>query len=93
MAYAEFRREAKHKQYMLFMRRILVKAELMAFLGALILLGIHGVKNHRKAWSYNKAQVLIHFHDLLTCQRFELIGTFLHVVTPQGGRNEGNSST
>ena len=83
MAYAEFRREATRKQYMLFMRRILVKAELMAFLGALILLGIHGVKNHRKAWSYNKAQVLIHLHDLLTCQRFELIGTFLHVVTPQ----------
>lgn len=27
--------------------------------------------------------MLIHLHDLLTCQRFELIGTFLHVVTPQ----------
>ena len=31
------------------MRRILVKAELTAFLGALILHGVHGVKNHRKA--------------------------------------------
>ena len=53
----------------------------MAFIGALILLGIHNVRNHRKAWSTNKAQVLYRLRDLLTCQYFELIGTFIHVVT------------
>ncbi len=83
MAYAESRKESKRKRYTLFMKRIVAKAELMAFLGSLILLGIHGVKSQQKAWSFQKAQVLIHFHDLLTCQRFELIGTFLHVVSAQ----------
>jgi len=28
-----------------------------------------------------KAQVLVRLRDLFTCQRFELIGTFLHIVT------------
>ena len=55
----------------------------MAFLGALILLGIYSVRNNRKAWSHQKAQLLIYLHDLISCQRFELIGTFLHAVTPE----------
>ena len=57
--------------------------ELRAFIGALLFLGIHGVKNRRKAWNMAKAQVLVRLQDLLTCQRFELIGVFLHVVTPE----------
>ena len=52
-----------------------------SFIGALILLGIHTVRNHRKAWSTARAQVLYRLRDL-TCQFFELIGTFIHVVTP-----------
>jgi len=44
-------------------------------------LGIHTVRNHRKAWSTARAQVLIRLRDLITCQRFELIGTFLHIVS------------
>ena len=35
---------------------------------------------HRKAWSHQKAQVLIRLHDLITCQRFELIGIFIHAA-------------
>ena len=58
------------------------KAEIIAFLGALILLGIHSVRNHCKAWSVSKAQHLTKLHDLMTCQCFEIIGCFLHVVTP-----------
>ena len=58
------------------------KAEIIAFLGALILLGIHSVRNHSKAWSVSKAQHLTKLHDLMTCQRFEIIGCFLHVVKP-----------
>ena len=54
---------------------------MMAFIGSLILLGIHAVHNYRKAWSESKAQVLIRLHDLMSCQRFELIGSFLHIVT------------
>lgn len=50
-------------------------------MGTLILLGIHNVCNHRKAWSTSKAQVIYRSRDLLTCQQFELIGAFLHVVT------------
>ena len=45
------RKNEKKKWYELFMRKKLTKAEIKAFLGALILLGIHKVRNHRKAWS------------------------------------------
>ena len=82
-AYAEHKKEEKKKRYALFMKRKLTKEELKAFIGALLLLGIHGVRNHRKAWSTSKAQHLTRLHDLMTCQRFELIGCFLHVVTPE----------
>ena len=34
--------------------------------------------------------MLIRLWDLLTCQRFELIGSFLHVVTPEEERAAGN---
>ena len=83
LSYAEFRKKAKPKRYTLFKKQPFSKEVLMAFLGALILLGIHSVRNHRKAWSHRKAQLLIRLHDLITCQRFELIGTFLHAVTPE----------
>ena len=66
----------KRRRYNLFMRRKLTVTEMRAFTGALLLLGIHGVKNHRKAWSMAKAQVLVRLQDLLTCQQFELIGAF-----------------
>ena len=83
LAYAESKKKKKRKRYNLFMRKKLTKAELYAFLGCLILLSIHKVRNHRKAWSATKAQYLSKLHDLMTCQRFELIGCFLHVVTPE----------
>ena len=81
LEYAELKQTEKCKRYRLFMRQKLTVAELKAYLGALLHLGIHSVRNHRKAWSTARAQVLIRLRDLLTCQRFELIGTFLHVVT------------
>ena len=83
LEYAELKKAEKCKRYHLFMRQKLTTAELKAYLGALLLLGIHSVRNHRKAWSTATAQVLIRLRDLLTCQRFELIGMFLHVVTKQ----------
>ena len=88
-AYAEHKKEEK-KKYALFMKRKLTKDELKAFIGALLLLGIHGVRNHRKAWSSSKAQYLARLHDLMTCQRFELIGCFLHVVTPEEEEQMGD---
>ena len=57
-------------------------SHMFAFIGGLILFGIHGVHNHRKAWSTTRAQVLYRLRDLLTCQLFELIGTLIHIVTP-----------
>ena len=81
-AYAEAKKDSKKGRYKLFMKKNFDKKQLMAFFGALILLGIHNVRNHRKAWSTSKAQVIYRLRDLLTCQQFELIGAFLHVVTP-----------
>ena len=46
---AVYKKNEKRKRYELFMRNKLTKAEIIAFLGALILLGIHSVRNHRKA--------------------------------------------
>lgn len=63
------------------MKKKVGKSHLFAFIGALILLGIHRVRNHRKAWSTARAQVLYCLCDL-TCQLFELTGTFIHVVAP-----------
>ena len=81
-AYAEYKKNEKGKRYELFMRKKLTKAEIIAFLGALILLGIHSVRNHRKAWSVNKAQHLTKLHDLMTCQCFEIIGCFYMWLHP-----------
>ena len=58
----------------------------MSFVGAFHLLGIHGVRNHRYAWSCNKAQVLVRLEELLSCRNFEVIGSFLHLVTPDEER-------
>ena len=58
------------------------KAKLFSYLGALLLLGLHGVRNHRHAWSTKTAQTMIRLNELLTCEQYELIGTFFHLVTP-----------
>ena len=55
----------------------------MAFIGAITFLGIHRGRNHRKAWSSLRAQVIVCLSDLLTCQRFVLFRSFLHVVSPE----------
>ena len=81
LAYAEAKKT--EKRYDLFTRQQFTKAVLMAFIGALILLGIHRVRNHRKAWSSARAQVIVRLSELMTCQRFELVGSFLHVVSPE----------
>ena len=83
LSYAEQNKERKKGRYNLFKRKPLTRGVLMAFLGVLILLGIHGVRNYRKAWSEARAQVMIRLNDLMTCQRFELIGCFLHVITSE----------
>jgi len=49
LEYAEDRRSSKQKRYNLFMKKSITEAEIKAFLGALLLLGIHGVQNHRRA--------------------------------------------
>ena len=51
LAYAESKKFKKKKQYDIFTRRSLTKEELMAFIGALILLAINQVWKHRKTWS------------------------------------------
>jgi len=79
LEYAESKKRIK--RYRLFMRQKMTISELKAYIGTLLLLGAHNLHNHHKAWSMAKAQVLVRLHDLFTCQRFELIGTFLHIVT------------
>ena len=83
LAYAESKKFEKKKQYDIFTRRSLTKEELMAFIGALILLAINRVWKHRKTWSCARAQGIVQLSELLMCQHFELLGCFLHVVSTE----------
>ncbi len=83
LAYAYHKQDDLVDSFCKFIKKHFTKAELYCYFGALILLGIHGVRNHRYAWSIQKAQNLVRLNELLTCERFELIGTFLHLVTPE----------
>ena len=75
LLYVEHNKERKKGRYKLVTREVL-----MAFIGVLLLLGIHNVGNHQKAWRVSKAQYMIRLSDLMTCQTFELIGYFLYVI-------------
>ncbi len=77
------KRRARKEGIMFLMKRNVGKSHLFAFMGAILLMRIHNVRNHRKAWSSSEAQVLLHLRDLLTCQLFELIRMFIHLVTPE----------
>ena len=80
-SYAEHNKNRKKGRYAIFKKKPLTRGLLIAFLGVLILLGIHGVRNYRKAWSASRAQVMIRLNDLMTCQTFEVIGSFIHAIT------------
>ena len=82
LAYAYHNKDDLMDFYCKFINGQFTKAELFCYFGALILLGIHGVRNHRYAGSIKKAQHLVRLSELLTCERYEIIGTFLHLVTP-----------
>ena len=86
LAYAESRKEHKKNRYTLFMRKELTKKECKSFLGSLILLGIHGVRNYRKALGSSKGK-LVRLHNLMSCQWF---GTFLRIVTNEEVASEGD---
>lgn len=81
-AYADKVKDYLVDSYSKFLKKLFKKAELMSYIGALVLMGLHGVRNHRHAWSSKKAQVLVRLEELLSCDRYEIIGTFLHLVTP-----------
>ena len=87
LAYAESRKNSYPVTYKAFTNLPFNKENLFAFVGSLLLLGIHGVRNYRHAWSSKSAQVLVRLDELLTCRSYEVIGTFLHLVTPDEESN------
>ena len=50
-AYAKSKKESMKGRYKLFMKKQVGKLHQFTFVGVLILLEIHGVQNHRKAWN------------------------------------------
>ena len=82
LAYAEANKNKLLVSYEEFCKSPLTAEEIYSYLGALILLGIHNVRNHRYAWSSKKAQVLCRLDELMSCRRYEIISTFFHLVTP-----------
>ena len=87
LAYAESKKEVYPVAYKRFTASPFTKRELLAYLGVLLLQGIHGVRNHRYAWSLKKAQVLVRLDELSSCRYYETVGTFLHLVTPDEEKN------
>ena len=73
-------RREKREQIRAFCEKPLTHAEVMAFWGVLVLLGIHSVRNYLKAFSESRTQVLIRLHNLMTCQRFKVIGIVLFTL-------------
>lgn len=85
--YAEKNRSKKPNMYKIFK---LTPDEMMHYLGCLLLLNINSVRNYHLAWSKKSSQHLTHLHQLLTRDRFEAIGAFLHIVTEE---EEGSLSS
>ena len=81
--YAEKNKSKKPNMYKRFRRHRLTPDEMMRYIGCLLLLSINSVHNYRLAWSKKSSQHLSHLHRLLTRDRFEAIGAFLHVVTKE----------
>ena len=82
LAYAEHKKDEMSVSYQNFMSISFTKLELFSYIGCLLLLSLLGVRNHRYGWSTKKAQTVVRLTELMTCAHYELIGTFLHLVTP-----------
>ena len=66
-----------------FQRHSLTSDEMMRYLGCLLLLSIISVRNYHLAWSKSSSLHLPRLHRLLSRDRFEAIGAFLHIVTEE----------
>ena len=56
LAYAYHKKDHLIDSYCKFIKISFTKAQLFSYIGVLILLGLHGVRNNRYAWSTKKAQ-------------------------------------
>ena len=81
--YADKNQSIKPNMYKRFKRHPLTPDEIMRYLGCLLLLSISSVRNYCSAWSKKSSQHLSHLPRLLTRDRFQAIGAFLHVVTAE----------
>ena len=81
--YADKNRTKKPNMYKRFKRHPITPDEMMRYLGCLVLLSINSVRNYRLAWSKKSSQHLPQLLRMLSRDRFEAIGAFLHVVTEE----------
>lgn len=78
LVYAEEKKEDLRDSYCKLIKKIFTKAEFLYYIGVLILLGLRECNGLQ-----NKAQTLIRLSELMTCERYKVIGPFLHLVTPE----------
>lgn len=81
--FTELKKDNKKSTYRRFKFRELTTDEMMRFTCVLLLLGITGVRSYRKAWNTRNAQFIVRLNELMTRNRFEVISSFFHVVTPE----------
>lgn len=82
LAYAEMKKHSKWSTYLRFTAHLLTNEEMMCFIGCFLLMSINSVRSYRQAWDKNSSQFMIRLLQLMSRNRFEAIGSFLHVVTP-----------
>ena len=81
LAYAEQKKDEKRSLYCRFLAKPLTKEEMICFISSLLLLSLNGVQGYRQAWDKNSSQFMIRLLDFMTRNRFEVIGSFLRLVT------------
>jgi hypothetical protein len=78
--FTELKKDNKKSTYLHFK---LTTDEMMLFICVLLLLGITCVHSYRKEWNTHNAQFIVRLNELMTGNRFKVISSFFHVITPE----------
>ena len=82
-SYADKKKDSHPQAYDSFKKVPLTKEELIRYIAVFLLLSINSVRSYRQAWDPKSSQMLIHLHNLMSHNRFEMISVFFHIVTTE----------
>lgn len=85
LAYAKTKKHSKRSTYLRFSADQLTNRKMMCFIDGLLLMRINAIRSYRQARDKSSSQYMVRLDQLMSCNRFESMGSFLHVVTPTKG--------